>query len=83
MPVFHDEKVIFAIICQYLPFETYLPCQEIPVNSTGKYRWCNFPPNLGVDSDEPAQPLFKLRKSKCCLVSSLTVIVYSSYKQRL
>ena len=27
-----------------------------------------------VDSDEPVQPLFKLRYSKCCLVSSLTFI---------
>ena len=31
-----------------------------------------------VDSDEPVQPPFKLRNSKCCSVSSLTIIVYSS-----
>ena len=31
-----------------------------------------------VDSDEPVQPPFKLRHSKCCLVSSLTIIKYSS-----
>ena len=31
-----------------------------------------------VDSDEPVQPPFKLRNSKCCLASSLTVIEYSS-----
>ena len=31
-----------------------------------------------VDSDQPVQPLVKLRNSKCCLVSSLTVIEYSS-----
>ena len=36
-----------------------------------------------IDSYEPVQPLFKLRNSKCCSVSSLTVIEYSSDKQRL
>ena len=36
-----------------------------------------------VVSDESLQPLFKLRNSKCCSVSSLTVIEYSSDLQRL
>ena len=31
-----------------------------------------------ADSDEPVQPPFKLRNSKCCSVSSLLVIEYSS-----
>ena len=31
-----------------------------------------------VDSDEPLQPTFKLRISKGCLVSTLTIIEYSS-----
>ena len=31
-----------------------------------------------VDSDEPMQPPFKLRNSKCCSVNSFTVIEYSS-----
>ena len=31
-----------------------------------------------VDSDEPLQPPFKLRKSKWCSVSGLTIIEYSS-----
>ena len=31
-----------------------------------------------VDSDEPVQPPYKLRNSKLCSVSSLTVIEYSS-----
>ena len=31
-----------------------------------------------VDSDKPVQPHFKLRNSKCCLVSRLTFIEYSS-----
>ena len=35
-----------------------------------------------VDSDESVQP-FKLRNSKWCSVSSLTLIEYSSNKQRL
>ena len=30
------------------------------------------------DSDEPVQPSFKLRNYKCCLVSSLKYIEYSS-----
>ena len=36
-----------------------------------------------VDSDEPVQPPFKLRKSKSCSVSRLTVIEYSNDKQGL
>ena len=36
-----------------------------------------------VDSDKPVQPPFKLRNSKWCLVSSLTVIGYLSDYQRL
>ena len=31
-----------------------------------------------LDSDEPLQPPFKLRNSKWCSVSSLTIIEYSS-----
>ena len=31
-----------------------------------------------VDLDEPVQPPFKLRNSKWCSVSSLTLIEYSS-----
>ena len=36
-----------------------------------------------VDSDEPEQPPFKLRNSKLCSVSSLTVKEYSSDKHML
>ena len=36
-----------------------------------------------VDSDEPVQPPVNLRNTKGCSVSSLTVIEYSSDKQRL
>ena len=36
-----------------------------------------------VDSEEPLQPSFKLRNSKWCSVSSLTLKEYSSDKQRL
>ena len=36
-----------------------------------------------VDSDEPVQPPFRLRNFKWCSVSSLTIIEYSSVKQRL
>ena len=36
-----------------------------------------------VDSDEPVQPSCKFRNSKWCSVSNLTLIEYSSDKQRL
>ena len=36
-----------------------------------------------IDSDEPVQPLFKLRNFKNCSVSSLIFKEYSSDKQRL
>ena len=36
-----------------------------------------------VNSDEPVQPPFKLRSSKACLVSSLTLIEYSRDEHRL
>ena len=36
-----------------------------------------------VDSDQPVQPPVNLRNSKCCSVCSLTIIEYSSDKQRL
>ena len=36
-----------------------------------------------VDSDEPVQPPIRLRNSKWCLVSSLTLLEYSSDEQRL
>ena len=36
-----------------------------------------------VDSDEPVQLPVKLRNSKCCLVSSIKFIDYSSDRQRL
>ena len=54
-----------------------------------KYKWavtCDFQ-HCGiltsVDSHQPVQPPIKLRNSKCCTVSSLTVIEYSSDLQRL
>ena len=36
-----------------------------------------------VNSDKPVRPPFKRRNSKCCLVSSIIFIEYSSDKQRL
>ena len=38
---------------------------------------------ISVESDEPLQPPFKLRNSKWCSVSNLTIIEYSSNYQRL
>ena len=40
------------------------------------FQQCGILPS--VDSDEPVQPTVKLRNSKCCLVSSLKFIEYSS-----
>ena len=36
-----------------------------------------------VDSDEPVQPPYQLRNSKWCSVCSITLVEYSSGKQRL
>ena len=54
-----------------------------------KYIWaatCDFQQcgiYTSVDSDEPVQPPFKLRNSKCCSVSNLSLIEYLSDEQRL
>ena len=48
---------------------------------TGDLQQCGI--LTSVDSDEPVQHPFKLRNSKCCSVSSLTDIEYSSDLQRL
>ena len=48
--------------------------------TTCKFQQCGI--LTSVDSDNPLQPLLKLRNSKWCLVCSLTVIEYSSDKQR-
>ena len=48
LPVFRSKKVIFAIFCQDLPLVPYLPCLEIPVNATVKYRGWNLAPNLDL-----------------------------------
>ena len=43
---------------------------------THDFQQCGF--STSVNSGEPVQPPFKLRNSKRCSVSSLTVIEYSS-----
>ena len=71
MPVFHGKKVIFASISQYFPLagkkvifasisqyfplEPYLPCREILLNATGKYRGVEF----------AAQPCFLVMFTFC------------------
>ena len=53
----------------------------IPIKLVKWAATCNFQQCgilTGVDSDEPVQPPFKRRNSKWCLVSSLTLIEYSS-----
>ena len=58
-------------------------------NSASEIYWaatCDFQQYgilISVDSDEPVQPLFKLRNSKWCPVSSLTVIKYLSWSEPL
>ena len=51
----------------------YLLCV---ITVTCDYQQCGI--LTSVDSDEPLQPPFKLRNSKWCSVSSLTIIEYSS-----
>ena len=41
-----------SYICHYLPLEPYLPCREIPVYYTGKYRGGIFRPTLDSDDSE-------------------------------
>ena len=47
-----------SYICHYLPLDPYLPCREIPVNSTRKYQGWNFLPNLA--------PLLQIIVVICC-----------------
>ena len=48
---------------------------------TCDFQQCSF--LISIDSAEPLLPNFKLRNSKLCSVSSLTLIEYSSDKQWL
>ena len=54
---------------------------EISIASACDFQQCGILTSL--DSDETVQPPFKLRNSKLCSVSSLTLIELSSAKQRL
>ena len=60
-------------ICQFKYFKEWAASRDL--QQCGILTW--------IDSDEPVQPPFKLRNSKWCSVSSITVIGYSSDKKRL
>ena len=50
-------------------------CTKSHVLANMSFQQCGI--MTSVDSDEPAYPLFKLRHSKLCSVSGLSVIEYS------
>ena len=52
--------------------ENFHPCK---LAATCVFQQCGI--LTSADSDEPVQPLFKLRNSKLCSVSSLTIKAYS------
>ena len=65
------------IVSAFSHFETV--CQVLRLHDlavTCDFQQCGI--LTSVDTDEPVQPPVKLRNSKRCLVSSLTVIEYSS-----
>ena len=71
--------IMLIMLNKRLVLKVYLHC----------YNWattCDFQ-QCGImtsgDSDEPVQPPFRRRNSKWCLVSSLTIMEYSSDLQRL
>ena len=84
--IFHGSKPVWAI-----EVLLYILCNwEIMCKTTNWcYKWaatCDFQQCgilTSVDSNEPVWPPFKLRNSKWCSVSILTLIEYSSDKQRL
>ena len=78
-----------AVPCWRGPWRCLLLVPSLPVVSPAILVWavtCDFQQcgiSTSVDSDEPVQPPFKLRISKCCSVSSSTIIKYTNDKQRL
>ena len=54
---------------------------DLHLSCTRDFQQCGI--LTSVDSDEPVQPPFMLRDSKWCSVNSVTIIEYSSDKQRL
>ena len=89
-----DEMIILIwsnfhpFFCSFLTFTVWLTQsfskRSIYCNMKINHLWaktCDFQQCgilTSIDSDQPVQPPFKLRNSKWCSVSSLTVIEYSS-----
>ena len=75
---YEQQQALITIRSKTLP-STCKTCRNI-----NKHNWaatCDFQQCgilTSVDSDEPVQPPFKLRNSKWCLVSSLTLVEYTS-----
>ena len=67
--------VIFCAVCVHFYGYIYIWAM------TRNFQQCGI--LTSVDSDEPVQPHFKLRNSKRCSISSLTLTEYSSDWQRL
>ena len=78
-------RFIFTRLISYCKFRCIFFGHQIDVNiiraATCDFQQCGI--LTSVDSCDPVLPHFKLRNSKCCLVSSTTVIDFSSDLQRL
>ena len=76
--VFNQEQAGLGLPCLVMPIclNIYNKYCEIKWATTCDFQQCGI--LSSVDSDEYVQPPFEFRNSKCCSVSSLTVIVFSS-----
>ena len=76
-------NVVITDLNRFVHFHPYGICVKFlnTLAVTCDFQQCGI--LTSVDSDKPVQPPVKLRHSKFCSVSSLTVIEYSSDKQRL
>ena len=76
------EDSLLSLIVYHVGTVPWLPCLLSYIWASA-WDFQQFDILTSVDSDKPLQPPFRLRNSKWCSVSSLTIIVYSSDQQRL
>ena len=78
----HDEiSIVFLVYLKHLKWHNHFYYIFYIWAATWDFQHCGS--LTSVDSDEPVQLPFKLRNSKWCSGSSLTLICYSSDEQRL
>ena len=84
---FHNKTLHLSLIFTFPVEIMYYEYNELNYFEAGiwsvAWDFQQFDISTSVDSDEPVQPPFKLRTSKRCSVSSLTLIEYSSDEQML